>query len=344
MKVLLTGKWTGGGGEINFIYKALKKLNIEVDIVRQEEYFNTSLINKISYRLLRTPYYFFTGKLNKELIKRVKSFKPDFILCFKPILIKPKTVKALSGITKVFSWYPDYVLFPKTCSTYFYKSIPLYDCHFFFNFANSKELLKLGAKKAIFLTCAADPDCHKPTEVTPEEKDRLGADIVFIGTYAKENRFEYMEKLCGEGYDIKIYGNSWEKCPKSSCLFKKGCIQFKEASCGNMSKVLNSSKIALAFVREHNDETLACRTFEIPACGAFMLHSRTSKIGEFLEEGKEAEFFDSYDEMKNKIDFYLKHDLLRKNIAKNGQEKIVNGGHLFINRVKSILDIFESMR
>ncbi len=58
-----------------------------------------------------------------------------------------------------------------------------------------------------------------------------------------------------------------------------------------MSRVLNASKITLSFIREHNKETLACRTYEIPVAGGFMLHQRTEKTGEALEEDKEAVFF-----------------------------------------------------
>jgi len=342
MKVLLIGirkKY----GSTNFIYKSLTNLGVDIRLVNQKDYFNFSLINKIGHHIGKTPHYFFTGKFNRKLVSVAQEFNPDLILCIKPIIIKPKTVRKLSEIARVFSWYPDYVLFPKTCSTDFYKSIPLYDCHFSFNLANAEEMKKLGAKKSVFLPCAADISCHKLVKVSEVEKERLGADIVFIGTYANEKRAEYLERLCEEGYDVKIYGNDWDNHPKSSCLYKKGCIQNKAFYCEDMSKILNSSKIALSFVRGHNDETLACRSFEIPACGAFMLHERTSKIGEYFKEGEEAVFFDSYKDLKEKIDFYLRKDDLRKKIAERGRQRVIEGGNLFINRVQEIIDIYRSM-
>lgn len=341
MKVLFGGEIKKDNTD-NFVFNAFKQLKIEVELVDSSEYFKISFLNRVINKFRKTPYYFGVKSFNERLIEKTKKFQPDFILLIKPILILPKTVSKLTKITKVFSWYPDYVLFPKTCSTYFYQSIPLYDCHFSFNFENSKELLKFGAKKSIFLPCAADLTCHYPVLASPEEAKNLGADIIFVGTYADEERVWYLEKLCQEGYDIKIYGNSWEKCPKNYCLVKKGYIQFKAVCCEEMSKVFNASKIVLSFVREHNKETLACRTYEIPASGGFMLHQRTAKTDEVFKEGEEAEFFGSYGEMKEKIDFYLKNENLRKKIIQKGRERVLLE-NLFIHRVQYIIEVFKQL-
>jgi len=343
MKVLFGGETIKDTTDA-FVVNALKQLKIEVEIINNREYFKLSFLNRVFNKFRKVPYFFGVGRLNESLIKKAEEFKPDLILLPKPIFIRPETVEELKKIAKVFSWYPDYVLFSKTGSTYFYKSIPLYDCHFSFNFENSKELLKLGAKKSFFLPCAADLSCHYPVKVSSEEAEKIGADIIFVGTYADEERTWHLEKLCQEGYNIKIYGNSWEKYPKDACLFKRGCIQFKEVSCEEMSKVFNASKIVLSFVRDHNKELLACRSYEIPACGAFMLHKRTEKIGDIFKEGEEAEFFGSYEELKKKIDFYLKNGELRKKVAEAGYKKVVGGGNLFVDRIQFVIDIFNGFK
>lgn len=343
MKVLIVGKKARVNVEY-FVLKAFSQLGVESKLLDSNEYFTQSIFNRIFNKFRSTPMYWRLRPLNKAIIKKVVEFRPDFVLFFKPVLISPSTVMELAKITKVFSWYPDYIPFTKTASVDFLSSIPFYDCHLSFNFANVEELKKRGAKLSIFVPCAADPDCHAPVEVSEEEKKELGADVVFVGTYAKEKRSDYLERLCQDGYDIKIYGDGWEKHPKNSCLRQKNCVQSKSFYCKDMSRVLNASKIVLAFVREHNKETLACRTYEIPAAGGFMLHQRTAKTDEVLKEGEEADFFSTYEEMKEKIDFYLKNDSLRKQVAEKGQKRITKGGHLFVDRIRSIIDIFNGLK
>lgn len=342
MKVLAGGQIWQGGTDSSAI-KALRELGAEVQVFDFLEYKPSILNRAVNKFFHQTPHYWGVAELNKRLLAVAQDFQPDFILLFKPILIKPETVKRLAGIAKIFSWYPDYVKFPKTASSYFYASIPFYDAHFSFNYANSLELEKLGAKVSIFLPCAADPEIHKPPEHLTEEDRALGADVLFMGTYAPEPRVEYMERLAADGYRVKIYGNGWEKLSASSPLRRLGAVQFRALYLEGMAKAMASSKIVIAFVRKHNDETLACRTYEIPACGAFMLHERTSKTGEVFEEGKEAEFFGSYEELRDKVKYYLGHPEERARIAAAGKLKVLTGGNLFVDRVRKIVEFYRSL-
>ncbi|PIR87911.1 MAG: hypothetical protein COU10_02030 [Candidatus Harrisonbacteria bacterium CG10_big_fil_rev_8_21_14_0_10_45_28] len=341
MKILIGGD-IAQGGTIGFCVDAFKAIGVEAELFNYREHFRISFLNKALNKFRKIPHYFGVSGLNKKLLEKTQDIRPDFVLLFKPILVMPKTVKKLTKLTKVFSWYPDYIPFTKTCSAYFYKSIPFYDCHFSFNFANVEELKKKGAKLSLFLPCAADPDYHTPIKASDEEKKELGADVVFMGTYAKEKRSEYLERLCGDGYDIKIYGDDWERHPQSSCLWRKKCIQSKTLYGKDMSKIFNASKIVLAFVREHNKETLACRTYEIPISGGFMLHQRTAKTDEVFKEGEEAEFFGSYEELKKKIDFYLKNESLREKMIQKGRERVLRED-LFLHRVQRIIEVFKEL-
>lgn len=342
MKILIGGQLFKGSS-VNSGVDGFRSLGIEVATVNFGTY-KSSILNRIANKFLfKSPHYWMTGAINAELLATAKNFRPDFILLFKPILITPATVNSLRKLSKTFSWYPDYVYFPKTASSYFYQSIPLYDAHFSFNFANSEELKKFGAKESLFLPCAADPALHyRPDDLSPEEQS-WGADVIFIGTYAPEDRVKMLERLAAEGIQIKIYGNDWEALPKDSPLVVSGAVQYRPLNCEDMAKGFAASKIAVAFVRQHNKETLACRTYEIPACGTFMLHERTSKTGEVFEEGKEAEFFSSYEELRDKVAYYLTHEEERRRIAEAGLRKILGGGNYFKDRARFILDFYEKM-
>jgi spore maturation protein CgeB len=81
------------------------------------------------------------------------------------------------------------------------------------------------------------------------------------------------------------------------------------------------------------------RTFEVPACGAFMMTERTEEHREIFEEDRDTVFFGSIDEAIEKIRYYLEHNAERICIAQNGYNKIVNGTNTYTNRVREILNM-----
>lgn len=341
MKVLLVGYFTGHHAE-NSILDSLKQLKVETYALNVDDYFKISLLNRIINRFRKVPVYFDVMALNKELLKKAQVVKPDFILFTKPIYITPKTVIELKKKFKLYSWNFDHVDFPKNFSVHFYKSISFYDCHISSNANSAQALQRYGAKNSIVIPMTIDRNYFHTVKITEAQREQLKSDIVFVGNYVKEMRAEYCEKLCKDGYDIRVYGYGWEKLGRKSCLVKNKRIVSQLLGYEGMPKVFQSSKIALAFVRGHNNEMTGFRTFEIPLCGAFMLHVRTDTIGDFYEEGKEAEFFSSYEELKNKIDKYLHDDELRKKIASAGNERINKSNYFIIDHVKKFLELYSN--
>ena len=78
-------------------------------------------------------------------------------------------------------------------------------------------------------------------------------------------------------------------------------IHFDHVVADNYRKTICSSKIILGFLRKINADTQTSRTFEIPACGGFMLMERTENQQRLFEEGKEAEYFSTLKSAKEKL-------------------------------------------
>ena len=80
------------------------------------------------------------------------------------------------------------------------------------------------------------------------------------------------------------------------------------------------------------------RTFEIPACGSLLLADRTEEHQEFFEEGKEAEFFASMDELLDKVEFYCGNESARRRVAEAGLKRCTDGNYAYVHRLKVVLD------
>jgi spore maturation protein CgeB len=106
------------------------------------------------------------------------------------------------------------------------------------------------------------------------------------------------------------------------------------------AKAIQAARINVAIMswsnRREVDETTT-RTYEIPACGGFMLHERTPELLEVYEEGKEVAGFGSPGELAEKIHYYLAHPAERDAIARAGHARCVPA-YSYDNRVREILD------
>ena len=79
------------------------------------------------------------------------------------------------------------------------------------------------------------------------------------------------------------------------------------------------------------------RTFEIPACSSLLLADRTEEHQQFFEEGKEAEFFASCEELLDKVKFYCSNESARKCVADRGYKRCKEGGYAYVCRLRVAL-------
>jgi spore maturation protein CgeB len=75
-----------------------------------------------------------------------------------------------------------------------------------------------------------------------------------------------------------------------------------------------------------------------PACGGFMLAERTDEHLSLFQEGKEAEYFSSNEELLEKCKYYLLHEDSRKSIAVAGRKRCETSGYSNKEAIKRMLD------
>lgn len=341
MKIVIVGESVYGGWADTFL-RAFKSAGIDVVVYDDRKIFNEAIplaTNRYIYRLFWRP---MALAMQRKFGRDIESFNPSLVLIFKGFLWHPKTLKKLKEKLPnalLFNFNPDNpenVWHHGNSSSWVLNSVPLYDCYLIWSRQIVERLKTLGAIHAEYLACGYDKEMHYPVKLESDELDIFGSDVAFVGSWDEE-REELISNLLN--YDIKIWGNSWEKAGSKI----RAKWQRKEMVGEDFSRVCAASKINLNFLRRQNLDSHNMRTFEIPACGGFMLSRRSSEQQGFFEEGKEADYFSTSEELKKKIDFYLKNEDLRKNIAAAGHKKLLNSRYSYNNRAEEILAIYKKL-
>ena len=273
--------------------------------------------------------------INRKVKKLLAVDRFDILWVDKGLLIKQDTltqVKHNSRCKYLVHYSPDDMLNPGNQSRHYLQALPEYDLHVTTKSYNYHELQELGAKKVIYIQNSFDPEVHKPISLTPEERVALSCDVGFIGAYEPE-RAHCIKYVTSKGQPVMVRGKGWTDHKIPNLTIEDGWFADLD-----YSKIINATKINLAFLRKANRDLQTTRSIEIPACGGFMLAERTEEHLQLFEEGREAEFFDSAEELEEKIRFYLKHVHRRKTIAAAGRARCIRDGYDNASRLRVIIE------
>jgi spore maturation protein CgeB len=98
------------------------------------------------------------------------------------------------------------------------------------------------------------------------------------------------------------------------------------------------SKINLSFITHSNQDEFVHKSFEIAACGGFLLAERSAGHMAKFREDEEAVFFSDFAECAAKIRKYLPDAAARARIAAAGRERAVRDGYSNDAQVSAIVE------
>lgn len=352
MKVIVVGDWLGEIYE-KAIFDAFREIGCKTykfSWIQYFKYYQYSDKFETDNNFLKKMYYkmqnrFKFGptlyKINKDLITFCDDINPDLVFIYRGTHIFPKTIKRLkeNNIT-VFGYnnddpfsrdYPDYFW------RHFLKGIKYYDHIFAYRKKNISDYYKKDYKDTSLLRSYYIKDRNYP--LNQELGNEYKNDVIFIGHYENDGRDEYIRSIIKQDIDFKLYGTDWRNS-KYYNYFRKELGEIKPVYNNKYNKVINGSKIALVFLSKKNNDTYTRRCFEIPATKTFMLSEYTDDLNSLFKRNKEAVYFTSKKEMLKKIDFYLKNDEKRDEIAKAGFNRVVKDGHSSVGRAYEILRVY----
>jgi len=320
---------------------ALESLGHRVDRIGSETPFDfwRREIYRVGNKLDRPPDLLGT---NRAICRAVERDSYDVLWIDKGRSMRPRTlahVRRVSPRTVLLNYSPDDQMNPDNQSVQYRACIPAYDVLVTTKSYNVAELREAGAREVLFVDNAYDPATHRPLTLSDEDRGVFSAGLGFVGGYEKD-RGEQMAYLAKHGLEIKIWGYHWNRMPRRP----KGFKVRNEVIRGDLyAKAINATKINLGFLRKINRDLQTTRSIEIPACEAFMLAERTDEHLRLFEEGKEAEYFSSREELLQKCRYYLEHDEERIAIARAGRQRCLTGGYSNAERLRGVVEHLRSL-
>mgnify|MGYP000014749548 FL=1 len=269
---------------------------------------------------------------NKRILELYKEINPEFVIVIRGDFMERETLSSITCPKAIWlydsvSRYPDMM-----------ENWELYDLHYVFE---ESDVLKLKEKnkESVFLPLGYDEQKYYP--INTNTKD---VDISFVGAMYG-NRKKILEKVA---YDFKnkncmFYGvyefkRNIVRYIKFIMSDKKNSFVNKKISHEKANELYSRTKININILHEQSQSGWNARLNEILGAGAFQLVSYNELIAKKYEGMLDT--FRDYDELKNKIEYYIDNEEIRIQYAQKGYEWAKNN-ETYLNRFKIILNELE---
>lgn len=314
---------------------ALLREGHTVEAINSLHYRSASpLLRKLEFRAQIGP---MVSRLNADILTAAERFKPEVVWADKLLWMRPQTLERLRamGIATV-SYMIDNFFGPRRDPGWrlYAKTIPFYDLHCTQRDTNMKSYREAGARDVIKIQTAFEPTLQFPSD-PPYTDSQRNRGVSFIGT-SYDQRAQTMLRLHADGVPVVVsggpqhwrgpLGNMFDTLYREGELFRQ---QYREA--------IWRSKINLSFLTHSNQDEFVHKSFEIAACGGFLLAERSAGHLERFVEDEEAVFFEGYDELLAKIRRYLPDEASRNRIALAGMKRAWSSGYDNDTQVRKIV-------
>lgn len=303
-------------------------------------------------------------KMNEQLIDIVDKEKPDILFC--NLFTNEIDLKTIKYITKktdtiTVNWFSDDQWRFNNFSRYW---APFFDWVITTDPLAVEKYYSIGYKNVIKSQYATNIHLYKP------QGGNFKYDVSFIGS-SHTNRKKMVNDLKKHNIDIECWGSGWENGRASHeevlkiISQSKINLNFTEVSTATMNLKTIIKMIGKIFMRRGINNTyhffppaiivrnllnfslpksrlqIKGRNFEIPAVGGFLLTQNAEDLYNFYKPNEEIVLFNDFNELVEKIKYYLDHDSERIAIAKSGYARTVKD-HNWEKRFEYIFNIILS--
>lgn len=327
MKILFIGSFSERSiSRIRFEW--MQRLGHEVFSVDYDRYFpfkrGWPLWKRVEQRLGYGPSFL---AVNREVLSAVKRVKPEVLWIEKGVFLFPRTVAACKNWCGVIaSFHPDDPFTRRGGKIWRHHlaGIRHYDVCFLATQAVVMDYRGLGAKYLYQFFHSYDPLWIRPLLKDLEISD-LEKSVIFVGHFEPE-RGAVMEAVHQFTPRLFVSGWGWGQC-RSLVLQEAGVLHDEGLWGDDYAAAFSQAGIALNVLTRNHRDLSTTRSFEIPACGGFMLAERTVEHLLLFREGVEAEFWGDLEELQDKVKYYLAHPEEARAIGQRGRERCLKSGY-----------------
>jgi spore maturation protein CgeB len=326
-----------GTSTSQYYYSSLLKLGHSVVAWNPEYFASRGALDRIVQKLNQGPSPWKVQKINEELIRICRQNFFDLVFVMSENFITREAIEEIREETLTaprFLFHShDNLFFDRIIKPPgFYQSLAAFDIAFTTKSQNVERYMNVGQKNAFYVPSAYEPMVHRPIS---REQSRLNRDfdVSFVGTY-DASRIRWLEQA--GWHRLHVWGDFWQRFPDFQTHrthIDPHAIYYFE-----FADVCSRSKCSLGLLREEAEDRHTQRTFEIPACGSLQFAPRNEEIQGFFKEDHEIVLFDTPEELKDKLDYYLAHDTERARLAEAGYKRVLQENHTYTDRVKTMLE------
>ena len=336
MKILYAGTLTPNDSTLYRMW-ALQRLGHTPIPLNALDYLpKSALAQKIAFRLAAGPHI---HRINRDLLHLAEREQVDAVWADKLLGMQPSTLDRLRsrGIATV-SYMIDNPFGPRRDPGWrlYMKSLRHYDLHVTQREVSLQEYKARGVRDVMKIQTAFEPTLHFPPPAGWSDRNR-DRGVSFIGT-PYDQRAPFLTRLWKEaGLPVVVSGHAmWNRAlspEAATALYREGELygqHYREA--------IWRSRINLSFLTHSNQDEFVHKSFEIAACGGFLLAERSAGHSERFVEDQEAVFFSDYEECVAKIRRYLDDEPARERIAHAGLDRARKSGYDNDHQVARIIE------
>jgi spore maturation protein CgeB len=279
---------------------------------------------------------------NEDLLREADATQPDVMLTVKGNFITAATLRELRrrGIFTV-NFYPDYKF--EHGHGFNEALVDEYDL-----FITTKSFQvdyltqRLGPDRVAMIHHGYVPDIHR-RRTPPGTAPTYLWDVSFIGN-ASPDKLAWLEPVARALGDrtMVVIGNNWEQLAAGTAVAPY--VLGRPLVGDQFARAIEHSRINIAVHHGVGGaqgwaDAVSTRSFEIPACGGFMLHIDNAEIRTLYEPGREIDVFADPAQLVSQIKRYLNDETGRQAIADAGHARAVPAYSLHARAIEVVSEM-----